>query len=253
MKNKVQNIEALAQTKFLSLYNANYINKGGNKKTWTIATRKSKEALEDQFFNGKEDKVDAVVILAYHKDEKKLVAIKQFRMPINNYVYELPAGLIDNNDDIISTVKRELKEETGLDLEEVIENKIGQKLYLSPGMTDESVSLVYCTCSGKISDENLEEDEDIETILLSKEDAIKIPTVISAGAVTADVTTDNNPEQNNITKKHNAVNTEVNPVRPPASTPVNDSTNEVVEDVPNTDPITVAVESANNALSPSTK
>lgn len=174
MKNKVQNLETLAQTKFLSLYNANYINKGGNKKTWTIATRKSKEALEDQFFNGKEDKVDAVVILAYHKDEKKLVAIKQFRMPINNYVYELPAGLIDNNDDIISTVKRELKEETGLDLEEVIENKIGQKLYLSPGMTDESVSLVYCTCSGKISDENLEEDEDIETILLSKEDAIKI-------------------------------------------------------------------------------
>ena len=174
MKNKVQNLETLAQTKFLSLYNANYINKGGNKKTWTIATRKSTEALEDQFFNGKEDKVDAVVILAYHKDEKKLVAIKQFRMPINNYVYELPAGLIDNNDDIISTVKRELKEETGLDLEEVIENKIGQKLYLSPGMTDESVSLVYCTCSGKISDENLEEDEDIETILLSKEDAIKI-------------------------------------------------------------------------------
>ena len=174
MKTKVKNIEALAQTKFLSLYNANYINKGGNKKTWTIATRKSKEVLEDQFFNGKEDKVDAVVILAYHKEEKKLVAIRQFRIPLNNYVYELPAGLIDNNDDIISTVKRELKEETGLDLEEVIENKIGQKLYLSPGMTDESVSLVYCTCSGKVSDENLEEDEDIETILLSKEDAIKI-------------------------------------------------------------------------------
>ena len=174
MKNKVQNLETLVQTKFLSLYNANYTNKDGNKKTWTIATRKSKEALEEQFFNGKEDKVDAVVILAYHKDEKKLVAIKQFRIPLNNYVYELPAGLIDNNDDIISTVKRELKEETGLDLEEVIKDKIGQKLYLSPGMTDESVSLVYCTCSGKISDENLEDDEDIETILLSKEAAIKI-------------------------------------------------------------------------------
>ena len=174
MKNKVQNIQALAETKFLSLYNANYTNKGGNKKTWTIATRKSKEVLEDQFFNGKEDKVDAVVILAYHKEEKKLVAIRQFRIPLNNYVYELPAGLIDNNDDIISTVKRELKEETGLDLEEVIENKMGKKLYLSPGMTDESVSLVYCTCSGKVSDENLEEDEDIETVLLSKEDAIRI-------------------------------------------------------------------------------
>lgn len=174
MKNKVENLETLAQTKFLSLYNANYTNKGGNKKTWTIATRKTKEALEEQFFSGKEDKVDAVVILAYHKEERKLVAIRQFRIPLNNYVYELPAGLIDNNDDIISTVKRELKEETGLDLEEVTEEKIGQKLYLSPGMTDESVSLVYCTCSGKVSDENLEEDEDIETVLLSREDAIKI-------------------------------------------------------------------------------
>ena len=174
MNNKVKNIETLAETKFLSLYNANYTNKSGNEKTWTIATRKDKKTLEEQFFNGKEDKVDAVVILAYHKDKKKLVAIRQFRIPLNNYDYELPAGLIDNNDDIISTVKRELKEETGLDLEEVIEDRIGQKLYLSPGMTDESVSLVYCTCSGKISNENLEEDEDIETILLSKEDAIKI-------------------------------------------------------------------------------
>lgn len=174
IKNKVQNLETLAQTRFLSMYNANYINKGGNKKTWTIATRKTKEELEDQFFNGKEDKVDAVVILAYHKDEKKLVAIRQFRIPLNNYVYELPAGLIDNNDDIISTVKRELKEETGLDLEEVFEDKMGQKLYLSPGMTDESVSLVYCTCSGEVSNENLEEDEDIETVLLSKEDAQNI-------------------------------------------------------------------------------
>ena len=174
MNNKVKNIETLAETKFLSLYNANYTNKSGNEKTWTIATRKDKKTLEEQFFNGKEDKVDAVVILAYHKDKKKLVAIRQFRIPLNNYVYELPAGLIDNNDDIISTVKRELKEETGLDLEEVIEDRIGQKLYLSPGMTDESVSLVYCTCSGKISNENLEEDEDIETILLSKDDAIKI-------------------------------------------------------------------------------
>lgn len=173
-KTIVKDLKVLAKTNFLSLYNADYINKGGKEKTWTIATRKSKEALEEQFFQGKEDKMDAVVILAYHKEEKKLVAIRQFRVPLNNYVYELPAGLIDNNDDIISTVERELKEETGLKLEEVIENKIGNKLYLSPGMTDESVALVYCTCSRKISTENLEEDEDIETILLSKEDAIKI-------------------------------------------------------------------------------
>ena len=107
MNNKVKNIETLAETKFLSLYNANYTNKSGNEKTWTIATRKDKKTLEEQFFNGKEDKVDAVVILVYHMEKKKLVAIRQFRIPLNNYVYELPAGLIDNNDDFIQTVKRE--------------------------------------------------------------------------------------------------------------------------------------------------
>ena len=71
-KTIVKELKVLSKTKFLSLYNADYINRGGKEKTWTIASRKTKEALEDQFFNGKEDKVDAVVILAYHKDEKKL-------------------------------------------------------------------------------------------------------------------------------------------------------------------------------------
>ncbi|MDU3723751.1 MAG: DNA mismatch repair protein MutT, partial [Clostridium celatum] len=46
-----------------------------------------------------------------------------------------------------------------------------KQLYLSAGMTDESVSLAYCICSGEISKDNLEEDEDIETILVSREEA----------------------------------------------------------------------------------
>ena len=88
--------------------------------------------------------------------------------------WEVSGGAAQAGEESYEAVLREVKEETGLDLEEVIESKVGNKLYLSPGMTDESVSLVYCTCSGEISTENLEEDEDIETILLSKEDAIKI-------------------------------------------------------------------------------
>ena len=71
-KTIVKDLKVLAKTNFLSLYNADYINKGGKEKTWTIATRKSKEALEEQFFQGKEDKMDAVVILAYHKEEKNI-------------------------------------------------------------------------------------------------------------------------------------------------------------------------------------
>ena len=172
--NKIKKLTTLAETKFLSMYKADYVNKSGREKSWIIASRKTKEDLSEQYFNGKEGKVDAVVVLGFHKEEKKLIIIKQFRVPLNDYIYELPAGLIDPEENIFTTVERELREETGLKLEEIIKEKSGKQLYLSAGMTDESVSLVYCTCSGKVSDENLEEDEDIETVLLSREDAIKI-------------------------------------------------------------------------------
>lgn len=170
--NKIQGIGILANTKYLSLYDLKYKNKNGKDSNWTVASRKSINDLNDIYLNNKNDKVDAVVLVPYHIKEKKLVMIKQFRVPINNYVYELPAGLIDNNEDIENAVKRELKEETGLDVLEIIKSK--EKLYLSPGMSDESVSLVYCLCQGNTSKDYLEEEEDIETVLLDKEEAKKI-------------------------------------------------------------------------------
>ena len=121
----------------------------------------------------KKDKDDAVVIAALHKPSNKLVLIKQFRIPVNDYVYEVPAGLIDEGEEAKSSVIRELKEETGLTVTKIIEKGKGN-LYLSPGMTDESVSLVYCICEGCISTESLEDDECIEPMLISKEEAKEI-------------------------------------------------------------------------------
>ncbi|MBE6054458.1 MAG: NUDIX hydrolase [Clostridium sartagoforme] len=171
---KVKSIKTLSKTKYLSLYSADYINKKGNIKNWTIASRKDIETIENKFFNGEEDKIDAVVILAKHVDEDKLVVIRQFRVPINDYVIELPAGLIDGNEKFEEAVRRELKEETGLNLIDIDIEGTKEKAYVSPGMTDESVALVKCTCNGVVSKEHLEEDEDIEVVMLSKEDAKKI-------------------------------------------------------------------------------
>ena len=56
-----------------------------------------------------------------------------------------------------------------------------------------------------------------------KDETIKIPTIINAGAVTAGVTTLNNGEKNSANKKNPAVTTAVNPERPPAATPAEDS------------------------------
>ncbi|ASW43477.1 NUDIX hydrolase [Clostridium isatidis] len=171
---KITKINTLAQTKFLNLYEAEYINKLGENKKWTIASRKNKQEIDDKFFQGKKDKIDAVVIIPRHIEENKLVIIKQFRVPLNDFVIELPAGLIDGNETFEEAVKRELKEETGLDLVNIDYNKTIEKTYASVGMTDESFALVSCNCKGKVSLENLEADEEIEVKLITKEEGREI-------------------------------------------------------------------------------
>ena len=170
-KVRISNITTLADTKYLKLYNADYINKKGDLRNWSIASRKDLETIKNKFFRGEEDKIDAVVIVAKHITEDKLVVIRQFRVPINGYVIELPAGLIDNNESFEDAVKRELKEETGLDLISIDYKNTKERVYVSVGMTDESVALVQCTCDVDVSSDNLEDDEDIEVIMVSKEEA----------------------------------------------------------------------------------
>ncbi|GIM29062.1 DNA mismatch repair protein MutT [Clostridium polyendosporum] len=174
MSNKISRIKKitpLAETKFLSLYNAEYLNKKGVTRHWTVASRKDIETLNAQFFEGKEEKIDAVIIVALHKDSKKLVLVKQFRVPLNDYVYELPAGLVDGDEDMLKAVERELKEETGLKVVKINTSKTTKGLYVSVGMTDESVALVYCVCEGEVSKDYLEDDEDIEVVMVSQEEA----------------------------------------------------------------------------------
>ena len=168
---KINKLTTLAETKFLNLYNAEYSNKGGNIKNWIIASRKEKENLEGVYLNNKELQDDAVLIVPFHKEEEKIVVIRQFRVPINSYIYEMPAGLIDKGESPQTAITRELKEETGLDVIEILKNTVKGQLFLSPGMTDESVTSVFCTCGGTISKAYMEEDEDIETILLSQKEA----------------------------------------------------------------------------------
>ena len=150
---KIKGLKPLVETDFVSLYDVE---------------------LEKVYLENNEDKIDAVVICALHKAENKLVLINQYRVPINKYIYELPAGLVDNNEDVETSVRRELKEETGLDLISINKINSKDKLYLSPGMTDESVAFVYCLCDGEITDKYQEDDEDIKAMLISKEEAKNI-------------------------------------------------------------------------------
>lgn len=171
---KIKEIKPIRKSKYLSMYEMKYNSKDNTEKKWMLATRKSEEELNSMYFEGKKGKIDAVVMVPYHIEEDKLVIIKEYRVPIDDYVYSLPAGLIDEGEDIEVSAKRELKEETGLELVEINKMDSGFGLYPSPGMTDESFALIYCTCNGEVSNKYLEPTEDIQTILVDRKMAAEI-------------------------------------------------------------------------------
>ena len=114
----------------------------------------------------KAGQADAVLIVATIDvaGEKKLVVTKEFRVPIWDYEYGFPAGLIDDGEDIKETVRRELKEETGLEL--VTIKHISKPVYSSAGLTDESCHMILVEAAGQPSKEWLHGSEDIEVLLL---------------------------------------------------------------------------------------
>jgi ADP-ribose pyrophosphatase len=89
---------------------------------------------------------DAVAIILINKETKKVVLIKQFRAPVfakdggNGYVYEIPAGVMEADEDPAETIIRETMEETGYRLGKP---ELLLSFYPTVGILDEKIHLFY--------------------------------------------------------------------------------------------------------------
>ena len=110
---------------------------------------------------------DAVVIVPYRRieDGLSLIVTKEFRPAIGAYEYGFPAGIIDKNESLYDAARRELFEETGLNVDKLL--LVSPQIYSSAGMTDESISMIFVTVVGEITNEHTEEGEIIEVMELS--------------------------------------------------------------------------------------
>ena len=120
---------------------------------------------------------EGVVIYPILRDDpEKIVMIRQYRYPLGDYLYELPAGLIDAGETPEIAAVREMKEETGLTFEVYADGNAAYRrpFFMGAGFTDESCNAVFGYASGTISRDDQEDTESIQVILVDREEAGRI-------------------------------------------------------------------------------
>ncbi|MFP3279360.1 MAG: NUDIX hydrolase [Candidatus Micrarchaeota archaeon] len=137
--------------------------------TMTIVREKAKINGSDFEFLKIEEN-DAVAVLAVVDDH--IILEKQYRPAIGKYIYELPAGHIEieENESPINAAIREMREETGYTPKKV---SFLFKGYPMPGT---NTAMVYFYLAEDLSEgiANPEADEDISVVKVSLEDAMKM-------------------------------------------------------------------------------
>jgi len=126
--------------------------------------------LENQKYAKREivDHKAAVCILALNKD--KVLLVRQYRKAVEDFIYELPAGILNIAEEPHDGALRELKEETGYRAGNI---ELLYEFYTSPGFTNEKVYL-FLASDLVYEGTDLDEDECIETMEINKEEAKKM-------------------------------------------------------------------------------
>lgn len=122
--------------------------------------------------NSAEKHVDATVIFPYFKKGKDVfvVFIKQFRFPINDYLYDLPAGRVEPGEDVLDCAKREIMEEIGAKVVSI--EPASSPAYTSPGMTNEYIATYFAEVK-LVGPQSLEEYELIDLEIVNLKDINK--------------------------------------------------------------------------------
>lgn len=102
--------------------------------------------------------------------DNKIMFVRQFRYPYQEFSLELPAGKRDGNEDPDVTIARELEEEVGIKPNRIEKICV---VYPSPGIMNEVLHLYYCD-DYELSKKDLDFDESLDVITYSMDEALKL-------------------------------------------------------------------------------
>ena len=167
---RINGIKKLTDNRYLNLYELDATFRDGSRGPYYVASRrKSTDSIKAA---SHDNHPDGVILCGVYGEEKdRLVLIRQYRYPIDGYVYEFPAGLVEPGEDMVQAGIREMLEETGLSFSPVHST---QPFFMTVGMTDESCGLVFGYCDGQPTNAHQEGSEDIQVVLADRAECRRI-------------------------------------------------------------------------------
>lgn len=109
-------------------------------------------------------------------EEPQVLLLRQFRYAADGYIYEIPAGRLDGDEEPAHCAARELKEETGCTAERI---EPLFTMFTTPGFTDETIHVFMAT--GLTHGQSAREpDEFAEVVIMRLAEALEL---IQAGAI----------------------------------------------------------------------
>lgn len=155
-------------TRYLKNYTLQYTNAEGGEKIYETVSNFDYDSPKELG-----EQATGVVIIGWKKDT--LLLCREFRMGVNHFVYNMPAGHLEKGETIEECARRELFEETGLSLVQVYQ--ILPPSYAAPDLSDSSawvlIAEVEGTLSGKVSDYT-EADEWIQPGFYSRQEVAQL-------------------------------------------------------------------------------
>lgn len=141
---KFQSIKKVHEGTFIHRYDVSYETEEGKEKVYEMISR---DAQIDSLERLQKKEADAVVLIVHDERGEKLLLNREFRLALGDWVYNFPAGLIEPGETPEESGRRELREETGLELVE-IQNRMPLS-YSAVGFSNETNICLVGTARGE--------------------------------------------------------------------------------------------------------
>ena len=151
---KLQKMKKVREGKYLKTYELSYLNKAGKEKVYEIVSHAD---MDDPAQLG--ERVSGMSIAAHRGD--RLLLLREYRMGVGRYVYNLCAGMVEEGESIEDAIRRELYEETGLSVKRI--ERILPPAFAAVSITDikNQIAFVEVEDDGDITDEHTSANEEI--------------------------------------------------------------------------------------------